>query len=138
MNDTGHELPMPQPGLLQQAVRVVSRQPRSDDTISDAFARAAAARLVDRQVSVVPPDTARAAQLEVHLTAWDVRDGTSAGGVVFVSADYRLLDAPQGTLLWEVKQDRLPVPLAAPNLGRYEVGRIAGASVDAAFASLPH
>jgi hypothetical protein len=137
MNDTGHELPMPQAGIIEQAVRFVLRQPKSDDTISDAFARAAAARLVDRQVSVVPPDTAGAAQLQVHLTGWDVRDGTSAGGVVFVSADYRLLDA-QGTVLWEVKQDRLPLPLAAPNLNRYEVGRIAGASVDAAFASLLH
>jgi hypothetical protein len=137
VNDTRRELPMPQSGLLEQLVRRVSGQPKSDETISDAFARAAAARLVDRHVSVVPADTGAAAQLQVHLTGWDVCDGTSAGGVVFVSADYRLLDA-QGTVLWEVKQDRLPVPLAAPNLGRYEVGRIAEVSVDAAFASLLH
>ena len=135
VNDTGRALPMPQAGIIEQAVRVLSREPQSEETISDAFARAAAARLVDRHVSVVPRDTAAATQLQVHLTGWDVRDGTSAGGVVFVSADYRLLDA-QGTVLWEVKQDRLPVPLAAPNLSRHEVGRIADASVDAAFASL--
>jgi hypothetical protein len=137
VNDTGRELPMPQAGIIEQAVRVVSRQPQSDGTISGAFARAATARLVGRHVSVVPSDTAAAAQLQVHLTGWDVRDGASAGGVVFVSADYRLLDA-QGTVLWEVKQDRLPVRLAGPNLSRHEVGRIADASVDAAFASLLH
>lgn len=136
LNETGRELPMPQAGVIEQVVRVFTGEPGSEPTIADAFARAAATQLEDRHVRVLPSSATAVAHLRVSLIGWEVRDGTSAGGIVSVTADYRLLDAER-TVVWEVKQDRLPVRLAGPNLSRYEVGRIATKCVAAAFASFP-
>jgi len=134
VNATGRELPLPPPGLIEQAVRVVTQQPEIRSSISDAFAHAAAERLASISV-IVEPDSS-APLLRISLERWDLRDGEATGAVVFVSADYELLD-DNGLVLWEVKQERQPVRLSGPNLSRYEVARVARTCVDDALASLP-
>ena len=133
---TGRDLPMPQAGLIEQAVRLVTRQTPPTTTIPDAFATAAAERLAQLQVEIATAASAVAQQLEINLTGWDLRDNGASGAVAFVSASYQLLDQ-HGTALWAVEQDRLPVRLSGPNLSRYEVARIARTCVEAALSSLP-
>lgn len=133
---TGRDLPMPQPGLIEQAVRLVTQQPPPTATISDAFAMAAAERLAQQQVEIATAGSASAQRLEITLIGWDLHNDGSSGAVAFVSASYQLLDQT-GSVLWAVAQDQLPVRLSGPNLSRYEVARIARTCVDAALASLP-
>jgi hypothetical protein len=135
-NATGNELPMPQPGIIEQAVRFVLGRPQTLSTIAEAFARAAADRLAAMHVHVESPRVTADQVLRITLRGWEVRDGVAAGTVVFVSADYELLD-PGGNLLWEVAHDHLPIRLGGPNLSRHEVERIARNCIDSAFASLP-
>jgi hypothetical protein len=139
INDTGHALPMPPAGLIEQAVRVVTQQAAPASSIVDTFAETATAHLADRQVRVVASGTQPIRRLRVSLTGWDVNDAAAAAAVVFVSVDYQLLDE-HGELLWQMKQERWPVRLSGPNLSRYEVTRTAEACVDAALTSLagPH
>jgi hypothetical protein len=133
---TGRDLPMPQAGLIEQAVRLVTRQPPPTTTIPDAFATAAADRLEQLHVQIATAGNTAAQRLEINLTRWDLRDDGASGAVAFVSATYQLLDA-HGSILWAVEQDRLPARFSGPNLSRYEVARIARTCVGAALASLP-
>jgi hypothetical protein len=134
-NATGHELPMPPGGVIEQAVQLVTQQPAAQSTITDAFARAVDARLAAMNIRVVTGE-ARAQHLRVSLEAWDLSNGNAAGAVVFVTADYQLFD-DNGAVLWQVRQARLPVHLSGPNLSRYEVGRAADTCVAQALATLP-
>jgi hypothetical protein len=135
VNATGRDLPMPPPGLIERAVGFITGQPGPTSDIVDAFAQAAAARLAAAGVRIDPSDVAAHRRLRISLTSWDVRNGNSSSGVVFVNADYQLVDE-RDTILWEVRQDNLPVRLTGPNLSRVEVGHVAGACVDAALESL--
>lgn len=132
---TGRDLPMPQPGLIEQAVRLITQQPPPTATIPDAFAMAAAEHLAQQQVEIVSADTS-AERLEVTLTGWDLRNDGASSAVAFVSASYQLLDEHR-TVLWTVEQRSLPVRLSGPNVSRYEVARIARTCIEAALASLP-
>lgn len=134
VNATGGELPVPPPGLIEQAARLVMQQAPRRFSIPDAFATAAAERLGSMSAVAAGSDSA-APLLRISLERWDVRDGQAAGGVVFVTADYQLLD-PQGQLLWRARQEQRPVRLSGPNLSRYEVARVARMCVDDALASL--
>ncbi len=136
LDATGRDLPMPQAGLIEQAVRLVTRQPPLTTTIPDAFATAAIERLAQLQVQIATAGSTAAQRLEINLTRWDLRDDGASGAVAFVSANFQLLDQ-HGSLLWAVEQDRLPVRFSGPNLSRYEVARIARTCVEAALASLP-
>jgi len=136
VNDTGRELPMPPVGLIEQAVRLVTQQAPPTSTIPDAFATAAAERLVQLQVGVATPGGAAHDRLQITLTRWDVRDEGGSGAVVLVGAGYELVDE-HGAILWAVEQSGLPVRLSGPNLSRYEVARIARTCIDAALVSLP-
>ncbi len=135
VNATGSELPVPPPGLIEQAVRLLTQQAPRQSSIPDAFATAAVERLGSTSAVAAGPDSA-APLLRISLERWEVRDGEAAGGVVFVTADYQLLDA-QGQLLWRARQEQRPVRLSGPNLRRYEVARVARACVDDALAALP-
>lgn len=136
VNSTERELPMPQAGLIEQAVRLVTQQPPPTTTIPDAFATAAAERLAQLRVQIATAGSVAEQRLQINLKRWDLRDDDASGAVAFVSASYQLLDQ-HGTVLWAVEQDRLPVRLSGPNLSRYEVARIARTCVDAALPSLP-
>ncbi len=133
-NATGRDLPAPPPGLIEQAVRLVSRQPAPEASVAEAFARAATARFAEQPVGAV--SNVGCDRLQIRLTAWDMDNAGAAGAVVFVSAMYVLLD-PRGTIVWQVEQDRLPVRLSGPNLSRYEVERVARTCVELALESLP-
>ncbi len=134
-NDTGRELPMPPAGLIEEAVRLVTREASPTATIPDAFATTAAERLAESRVRVAAPGTAQD-RLAISLKRWDVRDEGGSGAVVVVSVDYQLLD-DRGTVLWAVEQDRQLVRLSGPNLSRYEVTRVARTCIDAALESFP-
>jgi hypothetical protein len=136
VNATGHDLPMPPPGLVEQAVRFVTRASDPEPTVADAFERAATERLADKNIRVAPSAAAADRRLRVTLLDWDVRDGAATGIVVFVTADYQLLGA-RDEVLWEVRQDHLPVRPNGPNMDRSEVARVARSCVDLALASLP-
>lgn len=136
VNATGQELPMPQAGIIEQAVRLVTRQPEPESTVTDAFVRAATEHLTGMNLRVDTSDTTAGWRLRVTLESWDVRDNGTAGAVVVVSANYQLLDS-DGAVSWEAQQDRLPVRLDGPNLSRHEVAHIARTCVDLGLASLP-
>ena len=127
---------MPEPGMIEQVVRFVLDRPQAHSTIADAFARAAADRIAETDVRIDSPRGATDHVLRIMLREWEVRDGVAAATVVFVSADYELLD-PGGDVLWAVTHDHLPMRLGGPNLSRYEVERIARRCADLALASLP-
>jgi hypothetical protein len=86
-------------------------------------------------VRVVPGDAAATPCLRISLIQWDVRNDGAPGAVVFVSADYELLDA-RGEVQWHVVQDRLPIRLSGPNISRYEVTRASHECVERALATL--
>jgi len=132
VNASGHELPMPQAGLLEQVARLVMQQPDDETSLVDAFARAASDRLGAMKIAVTPAATRR---LRISLAGWDFHGGGAAGSVVFVTASYELLD-PGGKRLWQVEQTRLPIRVDGPDLSRTEVARIARRCVEQAFASL--
>jgi hypothetical protein len=136
VNATGRALPLPSAGLIERAVRLVTRQQEAESSITDTFTEAAAEDLSRMGIHTTSSEVAGARRLHISLTDWDVQDGASSEGVVFVNADYQLVDA-QGGLLWEVVQSRFPVRLSGPNLSRYEVVRVARACVEHAFVSLP-
>lgn len=132
VNATGQDLPMPPPGIVEQAVRLVMRTTDAQPTVPDAFARAATERLADMNIRVAASNR----RLRITIRDWDVRDGAATGAVVFVTAEYELLGAHDETL-WHVRQDRLPVRPSGPNLDRSEVARVVGSCVDQALVSLP-
>jgi len=132
VNATGHDLPMPPPGIIEQAVRLVTRTADAAPTVPDAFVRAATERLADMNIRVAASDR----RLRITIRDWDVRDGAATGAVVFVTAEYELLGA-HDEMLWHVRQDRLPVRPSGPNLDRSEVARVVGSCVDQALLSLP-
>jgi len=132
VNASGHELPLPPPGLLEQAVRFVTQQPEADSSLVDTFERAASNRLDAMKIAVTATATRH---LRISLVGWDFHGGGAAGSVVFVTAGYELLD-PAGKPLWKVEQTRLPIRVNGPDLSRAEVARIARRSVEQAFASL--
>jgi hypothetical protein len=136
VNATGHDLPMPPPGIVEQAVRFVTRASDAEPTVPDAFERAAAERLADMHIRVAAATAGSDGRLRITLLDWDVRDGAATGAVVFVTADYRLLGA-HDEVLWQVRQDHLPVRPSAPNLDRSEVTHVVGSCVDLALVSLP-
>lgn len=136
VNATGRELRMPQAGVIEQVVRLVTRQPEPQSTVTDAFAQAASEHLADMNIRVDTSDSSAGWRLRVTLASWDVRDNEMAGAVVVVSANYRLLDTG-GAVSWEVQQDRLPIRVDGPNLTRHAVTQIARSCMDRALESLP-
>lgn len=132
VNASGHELPMPPPGLLEQVVRLVTQQPEADSSLANTFERAASDRLDAMKIAVTPAATRH---LRISLVGWDFHGGGAASSVVFVTVAYELLDAG-GKPLWKVEQIRLPIRVNGPDLSRAEVARIARCSVEQAFASL--
>lgn len=136
VNASGRGLPMPSAGVIETAVRLLAPGPEPEPTIVDAFAAACRARLAEMKLRVVAAGSAAARLMRISIRGWDVRNEGAAGAVVFVTADYQLLD-DQGTVLWQVEHTRLPVPLNGPNLSRPEVTRVARICTEAALASLP-
>jgi hypothetical protein len=136
VNATGRTLPVPPAGLIEQAVRLVTREAEAELSIEDMFTLVAGEQLSSMGIRAAPPNVAGTRRLRISLTDWDVRDAASSEGVVFVSAEYALVDA-QGGVLWQVVQSRLPMQLSGPNLSRFEVARVARTCVERAFASLP-
>jgi hypothetical protein len=136
VNATGRALPLPSAGLIERAVRLVTRQPEAESSVADSFTEAAMENLSNMGIHAASSEVVGARRLRISLTDWDAQDAASSEGVVFVGADYQLVDA-HGGLLWEVVQSRLPVRLSGPNLSRYEVARVARTCVERAFASLP-
>jgi hypothetical protein len=132
VNASGHELPMPQAGLLEQVARLITKQPDDEPSLVDAFARAASERLGAMKIAVAPAAKRR---LRISLAGWDFHGGGTAGSLVFVTASYELLD-PGGERLWQVEQTRLPIRIDGPDLSRTEVAHIARRCVEQAFASL--
>lgn len=132
VNATGHALPLPRPGLIEEAVRVVTQQPPPESSIVDAFVDAATEHLTKMQIGVAAP---AGLTLRIRLLGWDVNNATAAGGVAVVSAEYQLLDEAGG-VRWAVEQDGLRIRLGGPNLSRYEIARITRTCVALAFASL--
>jgi hypothetical protein len=136
VNSTGRELPLPPGGLVEQAAHAITRKPGQESSVVNVLCRTLASRLEERSVRIIASGAAAERRLRVRLIGWDVQNDGSVGAVVFVTADYSLLD-PEGTLLWKVAQDRLPVRLSGPNLSRHEIERITDTSVHLALASLP-
>jgi hypothetical protein len=134
VNGTGQELAMPPAGIIEQAGRMFGGHSDAEATIIDAFAHTATLVLTAHHMRVVPNPSGADRHLVIHVTQWDVRNDGAAGAVVFVSADYQLLDAHNHTL-WHVVQDRLPIRLSGPNISRHEVVRAAHECVERAVAA---
>src|SRR5262249_26029353 len=123
-------------GLIEHAVRIITRQGEARTDIADAFAQAAHEELAEIGIPIAMPSLPDPHRLRIRVVGWDPEDATGAGGVVFVSANYQVVDR-RGEPLWEVVQSRLPVRLSGPNLSRAEVGRVTRICVAQALASLP-
>jgi len=137
INASGHPLPMPPVGLIAQAAQFVTGTSTKDEEIIDVFAAAATSQLRDMHVHAAPESDQPVPRLRIELQDWDVHDATAAtGAVVFVSAQYQLRD-PQGAVLWEVTQQRLPLQLTGPTVTRLAVERIATACLERALVSFP-
>ncbi len=129
VNATGRELPLPPAGLVERTVRMLTRESDPRLSVTDVFQHVTAERAQNMGIEAAASDDGRAPRLLVTLRLWDVRDGEATGAVVFVSADYQLLD-PARHVQWEVRLERRPVRLSGPNLGGYDVWQVARTCTD--------
>ncbi len=136
-NATGRELAV-RSGLVS---RLLSTASQASSTIPPIMGKVLRQELSRLGVAVIEPGQSPQRDhlpvVSVTIEKWEEASTRAYGRVVFLSAVYRLVDPESDQVLWQVRQERLPLPIEKMALDRRQAEGAAARAVREALKLWP-